>query len=60
MNLAQLPKLFKGVGCPKMIAGPTVCIHHAELSARLTDIAHLYLAEDPLAAHQVLVQRGLI
>jgi DNA-binding transcriptional MerR regulator len=60
MNLGQLPKLFKGVGCPKMIAGPTVCIHHAELSARLTDIAHLYLAEDPLAAHQVLVQRGLI
>ncbi|WP_053159691.1 MerR family transcriptional regulator [Pseudomonas sp. P1.8] len=60
MNLAQLPKLFKGVSCPKMIAGPTVCIHHAELSAKNTEIADLYLAEDPLAAHQALVQRGLI
>ena len=60
MNLAQLPKLFKGVSCPKMIAGPTVCIHHAELSASTTEIADLYLAEDPLSAHQVLVQRGLI
>lgn len=60
MNLAQLPKLFKGVSCPKMIAGPTVCIHHAELSASTTEIADLYLAEDPLSAHQVLVQCGLI
>ena len=60
MNLAQLPKLFKGVSCPKMIAGPTVCIHHAELSASTTEIADLYLAEDPLSAHQALVQRGLI
>ncbi|MDF9775088.1 MerR family transcriptional regulator [Pseudomonas baetica] len=60
MNLAQLAKLFKGVSCPKMIAGPTVCIHHAELSASTTGIADLYLAEDPLSAHQALVQRGLI
>ncbi|WP_223454740.1 MULTISPECIES: MerR family transcriptional regulator [unclassified Pseudomonas] len=60
LNLAQLPKLFKGVSCPKMIAGPTVCIHHAELSASTTEIADLYLAEDPLSAHQALVQRGLI
>lgn len=60
MNLAQLPKLFKGVSCPKMIAGPTVCIHHAELSASTTEITDLYLAEDPLSAHQALVQCGLI
>ncbi|WP_085715959.1 MerR family transcriptional regulator [Pseudomonas sp. B28(2017)] len=60
MNLAQLPKLFKGISCPKMIAGPTVCIHHAELSASTTEIADLYLAEDPLSAHQSLIQRGLI
>jgi DNA-binding transcriptional MerR regulator len=60
MNLAQLPKLFKGVSCPRMIAGPTVCIHHAELSASTTGIADLYLAEDPLSAHQALIQRGLI
>ncbi|MNF41222.1 HTH-type transcriptional repressor YcgE [compost metagenome] len=60
MNLAQLPKLFKGVSCPKMIAGPTVCIHHTELSASTAVIADLYLAEDPLSAHQALVQRGLI
>ena len=60
MNLARLPKLFKGVRCPTMIAGPTVCIHHAELSTNTTGIADLYLAEDPLSAHQALIQRGLI
>ena len=60
MNLAQLPKIFNGVSCPKMIAGPTVSIHHAELSVKTTEIAELFLAEDPLSAHQDLVQRGLI
>ncbi|KQN55872.1 MerR family transcriptional regulator [Pseudomonas sp. Leaf48] len=60
MNLAQLPRLLKGVGCTKMIAGPTVCIHHAELSASTTGIADLYLAEDPLSAHRALIQCGLI
>jgi hypothetical protein len=60
MNLAQLTKLLNGVSCPKMIAGPTVCIHHAELSERTSVIAELYLAEDPLLAHQALIQRGLI
>lgn len=60
MNLAQLPKLLNGVSCPKMIVGPTVCIHHAELSVTTTEIADLFLAEDPLSAHQELVQRGLI
>jgi len=60
MNLAQLPRLLKGVGCAKMIAGPTVCIHHAELSASTTGIADLYLAEDPLSAHRALIQCGLI
>jgi hypothetical protein len=60
MNLSQLPKLLNGVSCPKMIAGPTVCIHHAELSVKTTDIVDLSFAEDPLSAHQDLVQRGLI
>lgn len=60
LSLAQLPKLLNGVSCPKLIAGPTVCIHHAELSARTSEIADLLLAEDPLLAHRVLVQRGLI
>jgi len=60
INLSLLTKLLNGISCPKMIAGPTVCIHHAELSARTTEIADLCLAEDPLSAHQVLVQRGLI
>lgn len=60
MNLAQLPKLLNGVGCPKIIVGPTVCIHHAELAVRTSEIADLYLAEDALSAHQALVQRGLI
>jgi len=60
MQVGQLPKLLAGVECSKMIAGPTVCIHHAELSVRTTEMADLYLAEDPLSAHQVLVERGLI
>ena len=60
MNLAQLPKLLNGVSCPKLLVGPTVCIHHAELSVKTSEIADLYLAEDPLSAHQALVQRGLI
>jgi DNA-binding transcriptional MerR regulator len=60
INLSQLPKLLNGVSCPKMIAGPTVCIHHAELSVRTSEIADLSFAEDPLSAHQDLVQRGLI
>jgi DNA-binding transcriptional MerR regulator len=60
MNLTQLPKLLSGIRCAKMIVGPTVCIHHAELSVRTTEIADLSLAEDPLSAHQELVRRGLI
>ncbi|MBV4524250.1 MerR family transcriptional regulator [Pseudomonas sp. SWRI74] len=60
INLAQLPKLLNNVSCPKMIAGPTVCIHHAELSARTSQMTDLYLAEDPLLAHQALVQCGLL
>ncbi|WP_339465317.1 MerR family transcriptional regulator [Pseudomonas sp. EA_65y_Pfl2_P74] len=60
MQIAQLPKLLAGVSGPKIIVGPTVCIHHAELSVRTCEIADLYLAEDALSAHQVLIQRGLI
>ncbi|MDD0995833.1 MerR family transcriptional regulator [Pseudomonas sp. TNT2022 ID1044] len=60
INLSQLPKLLNNVNCPKMIVGPTVCIHHAELSVTTSEIADLYLAEDPLSAHQALVQCGLI
>ncbi|MGZ7459198.1 MerR family transcriptional regulator [Pseudomonas sp. Ma2-10] len=60
INLSQLPKLLNGISCPKMIAGPTVCIHHAELSVSTTEIADLFLAEDPLSAQQDLIQRGLI
>jgi DNA-binding transcriptional MerR regulator len=60
MNLSQLVKLLSGVSCPKMIAGPTVCIHCAELSVKTSEIADLFLAEDPLSAHQNLVQQGLI
>jgi hypothetical protein len=60
MNLAQLPKLLNGIGTAKMLVGPTVCIHQTELSVRTPEIADLILAEDPLSAHQELVQRGLI
>ena len=60
MNLSKLSKLLNGVSCPKMIAGPTVCIHHAELSEKTTTFADLSLAEDPLSAHLDLIERGLI
>lgn len=60
LNIAHLAKLLHGVSCSKIIAGPAVCIHNAELSAQACKTADLYLAEDPLAAHQVLAQRGLI
>ncbi|VVP87934.1 hypothetical protein PS914_02847 [Pseudomonas fluorescens] len=60
MNLSQLTKLLNGVSCPKMIAGSTVCIHHSELSAKAAETADVFLAKDPLSAHQDLVQRGLI
>lgn len=60
MNVAQLPKLLNGISCPKMIAGPAVSIHHAELAARSFKISDLLLADNPLAAHQDLVLRGLI
>lgn len=60
MNLAKLSKLLNGVSCPKMIAGPTVCIHHADLTAKNTAIVDLILADNPLSAHLDLIQRGLI
>ena len=60
INIANLTKLLNGVSCPKIIAGPTVCIHHAELSATSCKTTDFFLAEDPLAAQQVLSQRGLI
>ncbi|WPC28830.1 MerR family transcriptional regulator [Pseudomonas moraviensis] len=60
MQLAQLPKLLANVNCPTLIAGPAVHIHHSELSARTAQTAELFLAEDPLAAHQALLERGLI
>ncbi|VVN99229.1 MerR family transcriptional regulator [Pseudomonas fluorescens] len=60
INLSQLAKLLNSVSCPKIIAGPTVCIHYPELAVKTAEIADLFLAEDPLSAHQGLVQRGLI
>ncbi|MGE8177415.1 MerR family transcriptional regulator [Pseudomonas fluorescens] len=60
IDLKHLLKLLTNVDGPKLMAGPAVCIHHAELSAKTSEIADLFLAEDPLSAHQALVQRGLI
>jgi DNA-binding transcriptional MerR regulator len=60
LNPQQLPKLLKGVDCPILIAGPTVCIHSAELAVSTTEIAGLSLARDPLEAHQRLSQLGLL
>ncbi|AIG04878.1 putative MerR family regulatory protein [Pseudomonas fluorescens] len=60
INLAALPKLLSGTRCPTLIAGPTVCIHQAELAVLTQDIPQLLLAEDPLSAHRLLTQRGLL
>ena len=60
LHLATLPKLLSGTHCPILIAGPTVCIHQAELSVLTQDTPQLVLAEDPLSAHQLLIQRGLL
>ena len=59
LNPQQLPKLLNGIECPILIAGPTVCIHSAELAVCTTEIPGLCLALDPLEAHQRLSQLGL-
>lgn len=60
MSLAALPKLLGGIHCPILIAGPTVCIHFAELSVSPQKRADMTLAEDPLSAYQSLTRLGLI
>lgn len=60
LQVAALTKLLAGIRCPILIAGPTVCIHHAELAVFTRDIPELFVAEDPLAAHQILIQRGIV
>lgn len=60
LSLAQLPKLLANIPCPKMMCGPTVCIHFAELSVSTCEIDGLTLAEDPLTAQAELYRLGLI
>jgi hypothetical protein len=43
-----------------LIVGPTVCIHQAELTALAGDTPELFVAENPLSAHQILIQQGLV
>lgn len=60
LNLTQLPKLLANIPCPKLISGPTVCIHFAELSVFTSEIDQLTLAEYPLTAQIELHRLGLI
>ncbi|MBD9457463.1 MerR family transcriptional regulator [Pseudomonas sp. PDM05] len=60
LHVPALGKLLGGVDCPTLIAGPTVCIHQAELAVLSTDTPQLCVAEDPLSAHQLLIQRGIV
>ncbi|MEB0041175.1 MULTISPECIES: MerR family transcriptional regulator [unclassified Pseudomonas] len=60
LSVSLLPKLLANIACPKLIAGPTVCIHSTELSVSITEIHGLTLAEDPLAAQTALHELGLI
>ena len=60
LHLPALTKLLMGVSCPTLLVGPTVCIHHAELAVLTRDTPELFVAEEVLSAHQLLIQRGLI
>lgn len=60
LHLSGIPKLLSGVSCPILIAGPTVCIHQTELDVLTRDTPDLFVAEDPLSAHQILIQRGIV
>jgi DNA-binding transcriptional MerR regulator len=60
LNLSQLPKLLANIACPKLITGPTVRIHCAELSVSITEIQGLTLAEGPLTAQAALHTLGVI
>ena len=60
LQVPALSKLLGGIRCPTVIAGPTVCIHHAELGVLTQDIPELSVAEDLLSAHQLLIQRGIV
>lgn len=60
LNLPAFAKLLGGVSCPKLVVGATVCIHQPELALLTRDLPELFVAEDPLSAHQLLIQRGLL
>ena len=60
LHLPALTKLLMGVSCPTLLVGPTVCIHQAELAVLTRDTPELFVAEEVLSAHQLLIQRGLI
>jgi DNA-binding transcriptional MerR regulator len=60
LNLSQLPRLLNTLDCPKLIIGPTVRIHSAELSVCVSEVAGLTLAEDPLTAQTALQRLDLI
>lgn len=60
LNLSQLPRLLNNIDCPKLIIGPTVRIHSAELSVSVSEIPGLTLAEDPLTAQTALQRLDLI
>jgi DNA-binding transcriptional MerR regulator len=60
LNLNTLPRLLSGCHCAKLLVGPAVVIHHAELLVHSQEIADLHLAADPLVAQQCLQQLGLL
>ena len=60
LHWSAFEKLLAGVSCPKLIVGPTVCIHQTELAVLIGDTPELFVAEDPLSAHHRLIQRGLL
>ena len=57
---AQLPKLLADSSCPRLLVGPTVRIHQADLQALQTQLNDLHLADDPLLALDTLQRLDLL
>ena len=57
---AQLPKLLADSSCPRLLVGPTVRIHQADLLALQAQLNGLHLADDPLLALETLQRLDLL
>lgn len=54
LNLPQLSRLFAGIECPRLLAGPATAIHPEALQDLAVAEPPLHLASDPLVAFGLL------